>query len=345
MRRKTKVIKIGNKKIGGNNPILIQSMCNTKTNNLNKTISQIKSLEKIGCDIIRVAVPDKSSVLALKKIKASINIPLVADIHFDYKLAIESSKYADKIRINPGNIGSFENLKKVVFACKKNNIPIRIGVNSGSISKKILNKYKNTTKALFESAKEYVKLIKKLNFNNVVFSIKSSNVKDTIYANRLFSKKFNYPLHLGVTEAGTTDIGIVKSSIGIGSLLVDGIGDTIRISLTDDPIKEIPVGINLLKSIGLRQGIKFISCPTCARASINLIPIANEIKKKIQSNEKNITVAVMGCEVNGPGEAKEADLGIACSKGYSYIFKKGKNIKKVMEKDIIKEFFAEYNKF
>lgn len=345
MKRKIRVIKIGNKKIGGNNPILVQSMCNTETKNISSIVKQIHKLEEAGCDIIRVAVPDIESAKSLKKIKKQISIPLVADIHFDYRLAIESAKYADKIRINPGNIGNIDNIKKIVKACKDNQIPIRVGVNSGSLKKEIELKYGNTPKALFESAKEYVNLFEKLDFQNLVFSIKSSNVRETVQANRLFSKEFDYPLHLGVTEAGTFEIGAVKSAAGIGSLLLSGIGDTIRVSLTDNPVKEVYLGIELLKALGLRKGRNFISCPTCARTSVNLIKIAKEIEEATRYPGKNVTIAVMGCEVNGPGEAKHADLGVACSNNYGHIFKKGEILRKVNEKDIIKEIVKEYKTF
>jgi len=344
MGRKTRLVKIDNKKIGGNNPILVQSMCNTETKNVIQTVRQIRLLEKAGCDIIRVAVPDMESAQALKAIKKKISIPLVADIHFDYRLAVESAKHADKIRINPGNIGGLDRIKKIVHACKKHKIPMRVGVNSGSLKKSIESKYGKTPRALFESAKEYAKLFERLGFRDLIFSIKSSDIRETVEANRLFSKRFNYPLHLGITESGTYNIGIIKSASGIGSLLIDGIGDTIRISLTDDPIKEVYAAIELLKSLGLRKGRNFISCPTCTRTSVNLFRIANEIEEATRHPDKDITIAVMGCEVNGPGEAKYADLGVACSNKYGFIFKKGKILRKVKEKDIVKEIVKEYRK-
>lgn len=344
MKRKTKVIRIGNKKIGNGFPILVQSMCNTSTKDVKSTVKQINGLENAGCEIIRVAIPDMESARAIKQIKSNISIPIVADIHFDYRLAIESSKFADKIRINPGNIGSIENLKKVVESCKDYQIPIRIGVNSGSLRKDIVKKFGETPRALYESAKEYVETLEKLDFDNIVISIKSSDIISTFEANCLFSKNFNYPIHLGVTEAGTYDIGIIKSSIGIGALLLQGIGDTLRVSLTDDPRKEVFVGIELLKALSLRKGRKFVSCPTCARTSVNLIDIAKKIEEATRKIDKDTKIAVMGCEVNGPGEAKDANLGVACCKSFGYIFKKGKIIRKVKEREILKEMVKEYKK-
>jgi len=345
MRRKTRLIKIGSRKIGGSFPVLVQSMCNTDTKDVAATVGQIHKLEEAGCDIVRVAVPDMDSAKALKEIKRQAGIPVVADIHFDYRLAVESAKYADKIRINPGNIGSEEKIKKIVEACREYGVPIRVGVNSGSLKKKIAADDGNTARALFESAKEYAGLFGKFNFHNLVFSLKSSDVKEMIEANRLFSKHFDYPLHLGVTEAGPYNVGVIKSAVGIGTLLLDGIGDTIRVSLTENPVEEVFAGIEILKSLGLRKGRIFISCPTCARTSVNLIKIAHEIEKLTRDDNKQTTLAVMGCEVNGPGEAKHADLGVACAKGVGYIFRKGKIIRKVEEKDIVRDFLEEYNKF
>jgi (E)-4-hydroxy-3-methylbut-2-enyl-diphosphate synthase len=343
MRRKTQEVYIGNKIIGGNNPILVQSMTNTSTKDVKSTLKQIRELIGAGCEIIRVAVPDMESAKALKEIKKEISIPLVADIHFDYKLAIESTKYADKIRINPGNIGTIQRIKAVVEACKTNNVAIRVGVNSGSLNKEIEKKYGKTPKGLFESAKEYVKLFENLSFTNMVFSIKSSDIIENVQANRLFSKEFDYPLHLGITEAGTKEVGIIRSCAGLGSLLIDGIGDTLRISLTDNPVEEIYAQIELLKGLKLRKGRTIISCPTCARTTVDLIGIAKEITARIKDDDKDVVVAIMGCEVNGPGEAKHADLGVACSSGKGYFFKKGKIIKNVPEKEIIEEFVKEYN--
>lgn len=344
MKRKTRIIKIGNKKIGNGFPILVQSMCNTDTKNVASTVKQINDLEAAGCEIIRVAVSDIKSAMAIKEIKKNINIPIVADIHFDYKLAVESAKFADKIRINPGNIGSDDKIKKVIDSCRDYQIPLRIGVNSGSLKKDIVKKFRRTSTALYESGKEYIKLFEKLDFDNIIVSMKSSDVVATVEANRLFSKNFNYPIHLGVTEAGPYDIGVIKSSVAIGTLLLEGIGDTIRISLTGEPVREIFAGIELLKALDLRKGRRFISCPTCARTTVDLIKIANEIEKLTRKRDKNKKIAVMGCDVNGPGEAKDADIGVACCKGFGYIFKKGKIIKRVKEEEILKEMLKQWEK-
>lgn len=344
---KTKIIKIGNKKIGGNNPVLVQSMCNTKTWDIKKTVAQIKKLEKAGCEIIRVAVPDEKSAQALKKIKEKINIPLIADIHFDYKLAVLSAKYCDKIRINPGNIGSKERFKKVIQAAKENNIPIRIGVNLGSLEKEVEKKYGRCAKAMAESALSFIKFCEENNFYNIVVSLKASDVKTTIEANRLFSKKSKYPLHIGITEAGTGIDSIVKSSIGVGSLLLNGVGNTIRVSLTDDPQKEIEVAYSILKTLELRNiGINIISCPTCGRTHSDLIKIVKQIQEKTKHIKKPLTIAIMGCEVNGPGEAKNADIGVALSKNNGgYLFKKGRIVKKVDYDKIVNEIIIEVDKF
>jgi len=343
-RRKTREIKIGKVKIGNNNQIAIQSMCNTKTSDIKATINQIKELEKAGCEIVRVSVPDQESVNALKQIKQHISIPIVADIHFDHKLAIQAAQYVDKLRINPGNIGNEENIKQVINAAKQYNIPIRIGVNLGSLEKHIEEKFGRTSKAMVESALYNINLLEKHNFNNIIISMKASDVKTTIKAYKQLSEKVDYPLHLGITEAGTYNIGVIKSSVGIGSLLAQGIGDTIRVSLTDNPVKEVEVGIEILKSLGLKQGREIISCPTCARTSVNLIPIANEIEKRTANIKAPIKIAIMGCEVNGPGEAKNADIGIAFSKGKGFIFKKGEIIKTVEKDNAVKEFLEEINK-
>lgn len=344
-RKKTKKIKIGNKYIGGNAPILIQSMTNTKTSDVEKTINQIKALEKAGCEIIRVSVPDEKSAVALKRIKKEISIPLVADIHFDYRLAIKSIKYgADAIRINPGNIGNEENVKKILNLSKDKNIPIRIGVNLGSLEKNIEKEFGRTSKALVESAIKYINLFEKNKFTNLVISLKTSDIIKTIDAYEDFSKKSNYPLHLGITEAGIKEEGIVKSSIGIGYLLLNGIGDTIRVSLTSDPIEEIKVCKSILKSIGYIGGPQIISCPTCARTNVDIISIANNIQKALESCNKDIKVAVMGCAVNGPGEAKDADIGIACGNKEALVFKNGKIIGKYAENEIINKLLFEINK-
>lgn len=330
-------IHIGNKIIGGNNPILIQSMTNTKTKDTSSTIKQIQELENLGCDIIRVAVLDEDDAIAIKTITENISIPLVADIHFDYKLAILSAQNgASKIRINPGNIGSLENIKKVVAICKEKNIPIRVGVNTGSIDKDILEKYGNTAKALVESAKKHIEILESLNFYDICISLKASSVLKTIEAYELASSTFNYPLHLGVTEAGTSFAGSIKSSIGIGSLLASGIGDTIRVSLTDEPSKEVKVAKEILASLGLYTKPELVSCPTCGRCEYNMIPIVEEIEKFIETiPNKKIKIAIMGCVVNGPGEAKDADLGIAGGKNCAVLFKKGEIIQKISEDKII----------
>ncbi|MBE7053235.1 MAG: flavodoxin-dependent (E)-4-hydroxy-3-methylbut-2-enyl-diphosphate synthase [Ruminococcaceae bacterium] len=330
----TKEIKIGNRVIGGNNPVLIQSMCNVKTADYEKCIEQIHALEEAGCDIIRVAVPNIESAKAISKIKTKISIPLVADIHFDYKLALESIENGvDKIRINPGNIGSEDGIKQLVKKAKERNIPIRIGVNGGSLEKDILEKYSHPTpEAMVESAKRHVKILNKFDFDDIIISLKASNVKNTVDVYRLASKEFNYPLHLGVTEAGTYLSGTVKSAIGIGTLLNEKIGDTIRVSLTDDPINEVIVAKEILKSLNmLTNEPTLVSCPTCARCNINLIELAQKVEKYLQNVKKPIKVAVMGCVVNGPGEAKEADVGIAGGLGNGILFKKGEIIKKVSE--------------
>lgn len=333
----TKCITVGNKKIGGGNPVLIQSMCNTRTYDVNSTVEQILKLEDAGCDIIRVAVPNEESALAISAIKKKIHIPLVADIHFDYRLAVMAMQNGvDKVRINPGNIGSEDGIRAVVSCAKERNIPIRIGVNSGSIEKDILQKYqKPCAEGMVESAKKHIDILNKYGFDDIVVSLKSSDVKMTIDAYRLMNKTFDYPLHLGVTEAGTFLGGTVKSAVGLGALLCDGIGDTIRVSLTDDPIKEVIVAKEILKALDLKQsGAKFISCPTCARTNINLIPLAQKVENYLSGINKNITVAVMGCAVNGPGEAREADIGIAGGCGEGLIFKKGKPFKKVSESEL-----------
>ncbi len=340
----TRKIKIGNTFIGGGEEVKIQSMCNVKTSDVKKCTEQILSLEKVGCEIVRVAVPDMESAKAIEKIKENIHIPIVADIHFDYHLAIEAMERGiDKVRINPGNIGSEEGVKQVAKMAKRKNIPIRIGVNSGSIEKEILEKYSHPTPAgMVESAKKHIDMLNKYDFDDIVISLKSSSVPMTIDAYRLMSESFDYPLHLGVTEAGTFLGGTVKSAIGIGSLLKDGIGDTIRVSLTDDVEKEVLVAKEILSALDLRQmGAKLVSCPTCARTSIDLIGLANEVEKYLQKVSKPITVAVMGCVVNGPGEAKEADIGIAGGKGEGLIFKKGQIVKKVKEEFLLPELIKE----
>lgn len=343
-RDNTKVIKIGNKVIGGGNNILIQSMTNTKTEDVEATVNQIKELTVAGCDIIRCAMPTMEAAKAISEIKKQISIPLVADIHFDYKLAIASIENgADKIRINPGNIGSIEKVKAVVDAAKERNIPIRVGVNSGSLEKDIIEKYGHVTAdGIVESALNKVKLIEDLGYDNLVISIKSSDVLMCVKAHELISEKTNYPLHVGITESGTLYSGNIKSSVGLGIILHEGIGDTIRVSLTGDPVEEIRTANLILKTLGLRKGgISLVSCPTCGRTQIDLISLANKAEKIVEKYNADIKVAVMGCAVNGPGEAKEADLGIAGGKGEGLIIKKGEIIRKVPEEDLLSEFEKE----
>ncbi|MCF2612218.1 flavodoxin-dependent (E)-4-hydroxy-3-methylbut-2-enyl-diphosphate synthase [Fusobacterium perfoetens] len=337
--RKTREIKIGNLYIGGENPIIIQSMTNTPTEDVEKTVAQIKELEKAGCELVRVTVNTEKAAEAIKEIKKQINIPLVADIHFDYKLALKAMENGiDKLRINPGNIGDDEKVRLVVEKAKESNVPIRIGVNSGSVEKKILEKYgRVTADGMVESAMYHVNLLEKYGFNNIIISLKASNVKMMVDAYRKISELVDYPLHLGVTEAGTEFQGTVKSAIGIGSLLVDGIGNTIRVSLTENPVEEIKVAKEILKVLGLREGVEIVSCPTCGRTQIDLIGLAKKVEKEFGNIEKNIKIAVMGCVVNGPGEAKEADIGVAGGKGEGLLFKKGEIVKKVKEEEIIPE--------
>jgi (E)-4-hydroxy-3-methylbut-2-enyl-diphosphate synthase len=340
----TRKIKVGNIYIGGDSPITVQSMTNTDTRNVAATVSQILKLEEAGCDIIRCAVPDMEASEALKEIIKQIHIPLVADIHFDYNLALASIKNGvSALRINPGNIGSVDRVKMVAEAAIEKGVPIRIGVNSGSLERDLLQSYgKVCPEALVESALRHVSILEGLNFNDIVISIKSSNVMQMIESYRLISQKIDYPLHIGVTESGTIWRGTIKSSVGIGALLCDGIGDTIRVSLTGDPVEEIKVGREILKSVGyLQEGVEFISCPTCGRTQIDLINIAKQVEDRLGSLNKKIKVAVMGCAVNGPGEAREADIGIAGGNGEGLIFKKGKIIKKVKEQDLVEELIKE----
>lgn len=343
-RKLTKKVKVGNRFLGGDAPVSIQSMTNTDTRDAKKTLKQINELFDAGCEIIRCAVPDMEAAAAMKEICEKSPIPVVADIHFDYRLALEVIKNGvSAVRINPGNIGSDERVKLVVEAAKEKGLPIRIGVNSGSLEKDILERDgKPTAKGLVESALRHVKILEELNFYDIVISIKSSNVKMMIDSYRLMSESCDYPLHLGVTESGTTFRGTIKSSIGIGTLLAEGIGDTIRVSLTSDPIEEIKVAKEMLIALELRKaGMQFISCPTCGRTQINLIKIAEEVEKRLENCDKNIKVAVMGCIVNGPGEAREADIGIAGGNGEGIIFKKGKLIRKVKEEELIEALLQE----
>jgi len=347
IRKETKKIKVGDIYIGGNSKIAIQSMTNTDTRDIKATINQILRLEEAGCDIVRCAVPDMEAAEAIKEIVKGIHIPLVADIHFDYRLALKSIENGiSKLRINPGNIGSIERVEIVAKAAQEKNIPIRIGVNSGSLEKELLKKYGRVCpEALVESALNHVKILEGVSFNDIAISIKSSDVLQMIESYRLISEKVNYPLHVGVTEAGTPWRGTIKSSVGIGALLSQGIGDTIRVSLTGDVVEEIKVGREILKSLGyIKEGVEFVSCPTCGRTQIDLIKIAEEVENKLASLQKNIKVAVMGCVVNGPGEAREADIGIAGGNGEGLIFKKGEIIKKVKEQDLVEELLKEIDK-
>ncbi len=337
-REHTKVIQIGNRKIGGGNPILIQSMTNTKTEDVQATIAQILALEKAGCDIIRCAVPTMEAALALKEIKKQIHIPLVADIHFDYRLAIAAMENgADKIRINPGNIGSIQRIKAVVDVAKERNIPIRVGVNSGSLEKDLVEKYHGVTaEGLVESALDKVHIIEDLGYDNLVISIKSSDVQMCARAHELIVQKTSYPLHVGITEAGTLYSGNIKSAIGLGIILYQGIGDTIRVSLTGAPLEEVKSAKRILKTLGLRKGgVEVVSCPTCGRTRIDLIGLANQVETMVQDIPLDIKVAVMGCVVNGPGEAKEADIGIAGGDGVGLLIKKGEVVRKIPEDQLL----------
>ena len=332
----TKEIQIGDRKIGGGNPVLIQSMCNTKTENVVATIEQIHRLEDAGCDIIRVAVPTMEAAAAIREIKKQIHIPLVADIHFDYRLAIAAIESgADKIRINPGNIGARERVKAVVDKAKEYGIPIRVGVNSGSLEKDLLAKYGGVT-ALVESALKEVAVVEELGYDNLVISIKSSDVLMCVAAHELIAKKTNYPLHVGITESGTLLSGNIKSSVGLGIILHEGIGDTIRVSLTGDPVEEVKSARLILKTLGLRKGgVEVVSCPTCGRTQIDLIHLANQVEDMVSGMDLDVKVAVMGCVVNGPGEARSADIGIAGGIGEGLLIKKGEIIKKVPEHELL----------
>lgn len=344
----TREIKVGNLLMGGSNPVLIQSMTNTKTEHVEDTVKQILALEAAGCEIVRVAVPTMAAAKAIKAIKAQIHIPIVADIHFDYRLAIESIHSGiDKIRLNPGNIGDISRVEEVVTLAKANQIPIRIGVNGGSLDQEIYEKYGGlTAEALVESALSHVKIFEALSFYDIAISIKASDIPITVKAYRLLSEKVDYPLHLGITEAGTKFSSTVKSSIGIGALLLEGIGDTIRVTMTDDPVEEIKVAKKILEVLDLRSfGIKIIACPTCGRTEVDLIKLTQEIEKKIDHIDKNITVAIMGCAVNGPGEAREADIGIAGGKGEYLLFKKGLVVRKIKEEHVMEALLEEIDNF
>jgi (E)-4-hydroxy-3-methylbut-2-enyl-diphosphate synthase len=343
--RNVKAVKVGDCVFDGKH-IYIQSMLNRRSDDIEGSVQQAKELEAAGCEIIRAAIPDMDAVKLIPAIKEAVKIPLVADIHFDYKLAIEAAAAGvDKIRINPGNIGDMDRVKAVVEACRAHSLPIRIGVNSGSLEKDILAKYGSPTpEALVESAMGHAALLERFDFNDIVISIKSSDVNRMIASYRLAAEKCDYPLHLGVTEAGTERMGLIKSAVGIGSLLCDGIGETIRVSLTDEPVKEIAAAKDILKCIGKRGGVRFVSCPTCGRTRIDLIGTAKKVEEALRDCEKDITVAVMGCVVNGPGEAREADIGIAGGDGCAVIFRKDGTQRKIREDEIVSELLAEVEK-
>ena len=343
--RNVRPVKVGGCVLDGKH-IYIQSMLNVRSDDIEGSVKQAVELEKAGCEIVRAAIPDKEAVQLIPAIKNAVKIPLVADIHFDYRLALEAAAAGvDKIRINPGNIGGMDRVKAVVEACRSRNIPIRIGVNSGSLEKEILAKYGSPTpEALVESAMGHAALLERFDFNDIVISIKSSDVGRMIASYRLAAEKCSYPLHLGVTEAGTERMGLIKSAAGIGSLLLDGIGETIRVSLTDDPVKEIEAAKDILRCIGKRSGVKLVSCPTCGRTRIDLIGTAKKVEAALKDVDKDITVAVMGCIVNGPGEAREADVGIAGGDGCAMIFRKDGTQRKIREEDIVSELLAEVEK-
>jgi len=343
-RRTTKKIYIGNVPVGGDAPISVQSMTCTKTEDVASTVDQILRLQDAGCEIVRVAVPTREAAEAIGQIKTKIQIPLVADIHFDYRLAVEAIRQgADKIRINPGNIGSKDRVKKILTMAKKRSVPVRIGVNAGSLEKKVIKKYGGiTAEGLVESVLDQLRLFQEVAFEDVVLSIKASDVVLMIEANRLLSQKVDFPLHLGVTEAGTPRSGILRSAVGIGTLLAEGVGDTLRVSLTGDPVEEVRAGHDILKSLRLRQrGLTILSCPTCGRLQTRLIAIVEEVERALSEVQKPLTIALMGCAVNGPGEAKEADIGIACGRKSALLFKKGKVIRKLKEEDIVKTLIQE----
>lgn len=343
----TKQITVGGVALGGGAPVTIQSMCNTKTEDAAATAAQIQALEDAGCEIVRVTVPTMEAARAISAIKERISIPLVADIHFDHRLAVEAAvRGADKIRINPGNIGGEENVKAVVDACRARRLPIRIGVNGGSLEKALLAKYgKVTPEALVESAMGHIRLLEKFDFTDICVSVKSSDVPLNMAAYRLLHERVDYPLHLGVTEAGTPSMGLIKSAIGIGGLLCEGIGDTIRVSLTADPVEEVYAARRILQACGIRRsGVNLVSCPTCGRTGYNMIPIAEELEKRLAGCSKKITVAVMGCVVNGPGEASAADIGIAGGEGEGLIFRKGKVLYKVPQEKLVDALLEEIEK-
>ena len=352
IRRKTRTVKVGNLTIGGSSKILVQSMTNTDTHDVGATLAQIKALASVGCDIVRITVPDIEAAETITKIKQKTDIPIVADIHFDYKIALRCAELGvDKIRINPGNIGDESKIKAVCDACKERNIPIRIGVNSGSLEKNILKKYGSPTpEALAESALYNVSLLEKFGFYDIVISIKASDPRAMIEANRIVASKCDYPLHLGVTEAGSKEMGSIKSAVGIGSLLCDGIGDTVRVSLTDDPLEEIDAAKKILGAVGIegQSGLQIVSCPTCGRTKIDLISLVNRFENEVKQkglSDIPIKVALMGCAVNGPGESREADVGVAGGIGEALLFKKGEIVKKIPESDIVSVLIEEIKIF
>lgn len=346
-RKETKVVTVGNVKFGGNNPIVIQSMCNTDTRDVAATVAQILALEEAGCEVVRVAIPDMVAAEAVGEIKKQIHIPLVADIHFDYRLALRVMELGvDKVRINPGNIGKEEHIQAVVEMAKEKQIPIRIGVNSGSLEQEYIDQYGGVTaEGLVACALKHIAILEKYEFYDIIIAIKASDVPVCLESYRLLSEKVDYPLHVGVTEAGTLYAGTIKSAVGIGAILAMGIGDTIRVSLTGDPVEEVKAAKEILKSLGLRRfGIEFVSCPTCGRTKIDLISIANEVEERCKSIQKDIRVAVMGCVVNGPGESRESDIGIAGGNGVGVLFKKGEIIRKVEEADLVTVLMEEIEK-
>lgn len=347
LRTETREIQVGSVKMGGGNPIVIQSMCNTDTRDVDATVKQILALEEAGCELVRVAIPDMKAADAVGEIRKRIHIPLVADIHFDYRLALRVMELGiDKVRINPGNIGDTDRIRQVVEMAKAKHIPIRIGVNSGSLEKELVEKYGGVTpQGLVESALKHVRILEELDFYDIVVSIKASDVPFSLEAYRILSENIPYPIHVGITEAGTLYSGTIKSAVGIGAILAMGIGDTIRVSLTGDPVEEVKAAKEILKSLGLRKfGVSLISCPTCGRTQIDLISIANDVEQRLASCKKDIKVAVMGCVVNGPGEAKEADIGIAGGNGVGILFKKGELIRKMPESELVDALMEEIEK-
>ena len=345
-RRKSKQVMVGGVPVGGGAPVTVQSMLNVPSTDIPGSVAQAKRLEEAGCQILRAAIPDRAAVALIPAIKEAVRIPLVADIHFDYKLALEAvAAGVDKVRINPGNIGDDSKVEAVAKACREKGVPIRVGVNSGSVEKHILAKFGGPTpQALVESALYHVSLLERYDFTDIVVSLKASSVDSTIRAYQLMAQRCPYPLHLGVTEAGTARMGLIKSAIGIGSLLQQGIGDTLRVSLTADPVEEIPAGKDILKALGMGTGPRLVSCPTCGRTRIDLVGLANKVEQALRSCEKDITVAVMGCAVNGPGEAREADLGIAGGEGEGLLFQKGKILRKVPEDQLLAALLEEVDK-